>query len=64
MPETTNGPVGGWYEADDHNGHTGTGDTAEQAQEALEQAQRDNDSSAHYESLFGVIFGSGHPPEK
>ena len=52
------GPLGVGYTADDHIGHTGTGYTPEQAQEALEQAQKDHAARGVHE--FGVNWTHGH----
>lgn len=59
MPTTNEPKYFGGYEADDHNGHTGTGDTPEQAQQALEEAQRTGARSAVYEPITGVIVTYG-----
>lgn len=63
MSTTNDARYFGGYEANDHNGHTGTGDTLEQAQQALEQAQRDHARSAVYEPLTGLIVSYGTDQE-
>ena len=52
-----------WYDniADDHQGHQGAGYTPEAAQQALEQAQRDNVPSAEYKSITGEIINNDKP---
>lgn len=49
-----------WYGhvADDNNGHQGAGNTPEHAQEALEQAQRDDVPSAEHKSITGTIINN------
>jgi RimJ/RimL family protein N-acetyltransferase len=49
-----------WYGniADDHNGHQGAGYSPEAAQEALEQAQRDDVPSAEYKGITGQIINN------
>ena len=49
------------YIADDHNGHQGAGSTPEAAQQALEQAQRDNVPSAEHKALTGLIINNKRP---
>lgn len=44
--------------ADDHNGHQGSGNTPEDAQAALEQAQRDGVPSAEHKSITGAIINN------
>ncbi len=49
-----------WYGnvADDHKGHQGTGNTPEDAQAALEQAQRDDVPSAEHKAVTGAIINN------
>jgi hypothetical protein len=61
--EKNNWATPGGYTADDHNGHTGVGDTPEQAQEALEAAQREGAARGVYESLGGITFTFGREGE-
>lgn len=42
--------------ADDHNGHKGTGDTPQHAQEALEQAKAHDVAVSEHKSLTGIII--------
>lgn len=42
--------------ADDHNGHKGTGDTPEHAQDALEQAQANDVAWSEHKSITGIII--------
>ena len=59
---TTNEPSPWYgYVADDHDGHQGAGYTPEAAQEALEQAQRDDVPSAEYKSITGEIINNDRP---
>lgn len=59
---TTNTPSF-WYGniADDNNGHQGAGNTPQEAQAALEQAQQDDVPSAEYKSVTGMIINNDNP---
>ena len=60
MPKTTNTENGSFFDpgftADDHNGHKGHGSTAEHAQDALEQAQKNDVPYAEHKSITGIII--------